>query len=278
MAKYRLLVERLLDEGVLDVSQVEQPPAARDEDLLRVHTDEYVRAVATGGLTRHQIRALGFPWSPKLVERSRRSVGATIAAARHALHFGAAVNLAGGTHHAFADRPSGYCVFNDVAVALQLLLDEGQIARALVVDCDVHQGDGTAALFADEPRVLTISLHGRKNFPFRKQASDLDIALEDGTTDEDYLAALTPALERGLAHDPDVIAYLAGADPFVGDRLGRLALTKSGLLRRDQIVLDTARARNIPLFAVMAGGYAENVDDTVDIHLATVREAARRWA
>ena len=278
MAKYRLLKERLLDHGVLDPLQLSQPPAATNSDLLSVHTQDYVDSVVSGELSRHEVRALGFPWSPNLVERSRRSVGATMAAARGALECGVGVNLAGGTHHAFADRASGYCVFNDVAVALQLLLDDGVIRRALVVDCDVHQGDGTATLFGCDPRVFTLSLHGRKNFPFHKQTSDLDVPLEDDTGDDDYLVALTLALEQSLRHDPDIVAYLAGADPFEGDRLGRLALSKAGLRKRDALVLDAVRSQGTPIFVAMAGGYAHDVADTVEIHSATVEEIARRWS
>lgn len=277
MAKYRLLRDRLLADGVLDRTQVEDPPAASDSDLLQVHEAAYVSAVTSGRLSRQEVRALGFPWSPRLVERSRRSVGASIEAARSALRLGASVNLAGGTHHAFADRASGYCVFNDVAVALRVLQCEQKVRRALVVDCDVHQGDGTAAIFEDEPSVFTLSLHGRKNFPFRKQTSDLDIALEDGTGDDTYLEALTGALDQGLRHDPDIVAYVAGADPHEGDRLGRLALTKTGLRQRDTLVFEAARARGLPVFVVMAGGYGREVEDTVDIHATTVTELVRRW-
>ena len=209
-----------------------------------------------------------------MVERARRSVGATIAASRTALEMGCGANLAGGTHHAFSDRGEGYCVFNDVAVAARALQRDGRITRVAIVDCDVHQGNGTAAIFAGEPTVFTFSMHGAKNYPFRKEASDLDIELPDRTGDELYLAHLSHSLDMVLAiHQPELIFYLAGADPYHGDRLGRLSLTIAGLRRRDEIVLRNCRAAGLPVVVTMSGGYAADVDDIVTIHANTIRVA-----
>jgi acetoin utilization deacetylase AcuC-like enzyme len=276
MAKYRLLRERVLAEAIVAAGDLCEPAAAAWDDLRRVHTAAYVDGVATGTLSPEIQRAIGFPWSPAMVERARRSVGGTISAARVALGEGTAANLAGGTHHAFADRGAGYCVFNDIAVATRVLLHEGRVARVLVVDLDVHQGDGTAAIFAEEPAVFTFSMHGASNFPFRKQVSDLDISLPDGTGDEEYLARL----ERHLlplveGHQPDLVFYLAGADPYEGDRLGKLRLTIDGLRARDTFVFGTCRAAGVPVAVVMGGGYAHDVDAIVRIHANTLAEATR---
>ena len=225
------------------------------------------------------MRRIGFPWSPAMVERSRRSAGATIAACRCALASGCGVNLAGGTHHAHAGFGEGFCVFNDAAVAARAMQAEGLARRVLVFDLDVHQGDGTAAIFADDESVFTCSMHGRANFPFRKCASDLDVELVDGTGDATYLATLGVVLPLALgrAH-PDLVIYLAGADPYEGDRLGRLSLSKAGLEARDRYVLDTLRDHALPVAIAMAGGYAERIEDVVDIHFATVALALDRWA
>jgi len=276
MAKYRLLRQRLVDERVLDPRDLHVPEAAGWDDLRLVHDAGYVDAVAAGTLSADAQRRIGFPWSPMMVERSRRSVGATIAAAREVTGSSARVsaNLAGGTHHAFRDRGEGYCVFNDVAVAAALMLRTGAAARVAVVDCDVHQGNGTAAIFRDEPAVFTFSLHGAKNFPFRKEASDLDVTFEDGAGDGEYLAALDAHLPAVLdGHEPDLVFYLAGADPYEGDRLGRLRLTIDGLRARDRMVFDACRARDLPVVVVMSGGYAPDVDAIVTIHVNTIREA-----
>ena len=293
MVKYRLLRERLVAEGVLDARDLHVPEPATWEQLRLVHDAEYVAAVADGTLTPEAQRRIGFPWSPMMVERSRRSVGATIAAAREVTNGTPAVqttvalaaaasgakvaaNLAGGTHHAFRDRGEGYCVFNDVAVASTVLLRDGTATRIAIVDCDVHQGNGTAAIFRDEPAVFTLSLHGAKNFPFRKETSDLDIVFDDGAGDDEYLAALDAHLPAMLdAHDPGVVFYLAGADPYEGDRLGRLKLTIAGLQRRDRIVFDACGARGLPVVVVMSGGYARDIGAIVTIHTNTIREAVR---
>ena len=276
MAKYRLTRERLVDDGVIDPLDVVEACAV-PWDLLRLaHTAEYVEAVRTGTVPREIQRRIGFPWSPEMAERARRSVGATIQAAREALNspLGVSANLAGGTHHAFADRGEGFCVFNDVAVATRLLVAEGRVARVAVIDCDVHQGNGTAAIFVDDPSVFTFSMHGANNYPFRKEASDLDVVFADGTGDAEYLEALSRHVPGLLAsHRPDLVFYLAGADPYEGDRWGRLKLTFEGLRQRDAIVLNTCRAADVPVAITMAGGYARDVEAIVRIHTATICEA-----
>ena len=283
MAKYRLLRERLVEERILSAADLHVPEPIAWDDLLLVHDAGYVSAVANGTLTADAQRRIGFPWSPMMVERSRRSVGATLAAAREVLGVaqGAspggcaiAANLAGGTHHAFRDRGEGYCVFNDVAVAAAVLLRDGVIARAAVVDCDVHQGNGTAAIFQGDPSVFTFSLHGAKNFPFRKEVSDLDVIFDDGASDVEYLDALRAHLPGVLdRQQPHVVFYLAGADPYEGDRLGRLKLTIEGLRSRDRIVFEACRDRDLPLVIAMSGGYAPAVGAIVTIHANTIREA-----
>lgn len=275
MAKYALLRERLLAEQVIPAENLIVPDAGTDEQLLRVHTADYLHKVITGQLSEKEIRRMGFLWSLQLVERSRRSVGATIGACQAALQDGVAANLAGGTHHAFPDFGAGFCVFNDVAVAACAMLAESRVRQIAIIDCDVHQGDGTAAIFADDPRVFTFSIHGARNFPFHKQQSDLDIELEDRAGDADYLGALKTGVLCTLdLVDADLVIYLAGADPYVGDRLGRLAVSKAGLAARDELVFANCQERNIPVAVVMAGGYAREIQDIVDIHFETVRRAA----
>lgn len=278
MAKYRLLRERLSAEALLNPDfnlELALPPAASPAQLLLAHSPDYLLAVQNGTLSPRQIRKIGFPWSVDMVERSRRSSGATIAAARAALTDGFGVNLAGGTHHAFKDGGGGYCVFNDAVIAARSLQTEGLISRALIIDADVHQGDGTAAILATDPSIFTFSIHAEKNYPFRKPPSDLDIGLADDTADADYLAALREGLDHALtASRPDLAIYLAGADPFMGDTLGRLKLSKAGLKARDAMVLEACLGRGVPLAITMAGGYAKDVRDTVDIHFQTVALAA----
>ena len=275
MPKYARLRERAT---ALAPDRLALPDAACDDDLARVHERGYIAAVASGTLDDTAQRRIGFPWSPAMVERSRRSTGATIAACESALRDGCAVNLAGGTHHAHAGFGAGFCVFNDAAVAARAMQTRGRASRVLIVDLDVHQGDGTAAIFAGDPSVCTLSLHGRNNFPFRKASSCIDVELDDGTGDDAYLATLAIALPRAIAQSqPDLAIYLAGADPYVGDRLGRLSLTKRGLASRDAFVLDTLRAHGVAIAIAMAGGYAENLDDSVDIHLATIALALGRF-
>jgi len=274
--KYALLRERLAFSGLVNGANIQQGPAATDEQLALVHTPEYIQKVHNGTLTDKEIRELGFPWSPQLAERSRRSVGSTIMACRHALKDGLSVNLGGGTHHAFSDRGQGYCVYNDVAVAARLVSSNGLADRILIVDCDVHQGNGTAKTLANYPNLFTFSIHGQKNFPFRKEASNLDIGLPNHTGDEDYLEALQSGLDQILAYfTPELVIYLAGADPYEKDRLGRLSLTKAGLKKRDQLVFDTFIARQIPFTITLSGGYAPDLNDIVEIHFSTIETALR---
>jgi len=285
MSKYARVRERCLSEGVLQPAELHEPPPARWEELALVHDSDYLHRVREGELTPMEQRRIGFPWSPAMVERSRRSVGATIAAARSALGaaavhgWGVAVNLAGGTHHAYAGHGEGFCVFNDAAVAIRLLQHEGRIVRAAIIDCDVHQGNGTASIFATDPSVFTLSIHGAKNYPFRKERSVLDVELPDGAGDEVVLAALEMCLPRVLFDfRSELVIYLAGADPYRDDRLGRLAMSPEGLRLRDERVLEACRAAGVPVAITMAGGYARDTEDTVAIHLETVRTAAAQSA
>ena len=270
--KYALLRDAVIAEGL--VAEVHEPARATVEELERVHTPEYVARLTTGTLSDAELRLLGFPWSPALVERSYRAVGGTLGAARRALEDGVAMNLAGGTHHAFPDRGEGFCVFNDVAIAVRTLRAEGRIRRAAIVDLDVHQGNGTHAIFADDAETYTFSMHGGRNYPFHKVPGTLDIELSDGIGDDDYLALLAESLPRVLREGrPDLVVYLAGADPHERDRLGRLKLTFQGLERRDAMVLEACREVGIPVAITIAGGYGFDVRETVQIHLSTVRVA-----
>ena len=286
MTKYRLLREAA--EATLPGLRVTEAPPASDGELALAHDPSWITAVAEGTTSAAQQREIGFPWSERMVERARRSVGATVAAARTALFGGegVAANLAGGTHHAYAHKGSGYCVFNDVAVAARLMQAEMHRVdrrglRVFVIDLDVHQGNGTASIFSEDPTVFTLSLHGARNFPFRKEASDIDVDLPDGCTDVPYLLALDEALERAwslqAAHPPGLAFYLAGADPHEGDRLGRLKLSSAGLLERDRRVLTTLRARGIPVALSMAGGYGRELATTVAVHRSTLAEAFSAW-
>ena len=276
MKKYELLRQAVSQCTELSPHiRLRLPPAATDEQILLVHAPDYLEALKTGQLDRRIERGIGFPYSPALLERSRRSVGATLAAGRSALQDGVAVNLAGGTHHAFRHRGEGFCVFNDSAVAIRTLQKEGLIERALIIDTDVHQGNGTASIFADDPTVFTFSIHGAKNFPFRKENSDLDVGLADGTQDQEYLQALAEALEEMVSVSADFVIFQSGADPYEKDKLGRMAVTKNGLRERDRMVLNWIAERRLPAAVTMGGGYAPQVEDIVDIHLQTVREAYR---
>ncbi len=271
MDKYRRLRQAIAVSDLHRGDPLLVPPAATDDQLATCHDRQYIRRVIAGELTAAEVRRIGFPWSAKMVERSRRSSGATIAAGRAALVDGIAVNLAGGTHHAQPDCGEGYCVFNDAAVAIRTLQAERLIRRACVIDLDVHQGNGTAAILSGDDSAFTFSMHGTKNFPLRKFPSDLDIDLPDGTGDEAYLQQLQAGLDVVFAAGPfDLAIYLAGADPYVGDRLGRLSLSFDGLRRRDEVVLERCRAMGLPLAIAMAGGYAPNVDDIVRIHATTI--------
>ena len=279
MAKYSRLRERILADGVIAPGDLVEAPLAAIDDLLLVHAATYVDAVISGSVPHVIQRRIGFPWSPQMVERSRRSVGATIAAAIAALDDGIAANLAGGTHHAFVDRGEGFCVFNDVAVAARVLQRDSHAGRIAIVDLDVHQGNGTAAIFRDDPSVFTFSMHGDKNFPFKKEVSDLDVPLNDGTGDDEYLSLLQTHLDDVLnRHQPDFVFYLAGADPFEGDRLGRLKMTIDGLRRRDEIVIHACTRANLPVAISMSGGYANDIDAIVTIHANTIRTACSAFA
>ncbi len=275
MRKYAMLREKVEAANLSRGEPLRVPQAASDELILRAHDAAYLQRVVSGTLADDEIRRIGFPWTEQMVERSRRSCGATVEACRAALQQGAAVSLAGGTHHAFRSHGAGYCVLNDAAIAALAMQFEGRAKRILIVDCDVHQGDGTAAILADDSSVFTFSIHAAKNFPFRKAESDLDVALPDGCNDEMYLSALHDGLCHSLsASRPDLAIYLAGADPFEGDRLGRLFLSKGGLDRRDQMLFAMCADMAVPVATVMAGGYARCIEDTVDIHFNTVHRAA----
>jgi acetoin utilization deacetylase AcuC-like enzyme len=274
--KYALLRKRVMADGIITNGNAIVPPQATLDQLRLAHNPEYVQRVINGELSEKEVRRIGFPWSLGLVQRSRRSVGGTIAACRTALQEGVSANLAGGTHHAFPDHGEGYCVFNDCAVAARAMQAENRVRRVVILDCDVHQGNGTAAIFAQDPSVFTFSIHGAKNFPFHKEPSDLDIALPDGCGDDQYLDSLRQGLEQSLSRAGAGLAiYLAGADPYEGDRLGRLALSKPGLVKRDSLVFSLCGEAGIPVAVTMSGGYADCVDDSVDIHYQTIKIAAQ---
>jgi acetoin utilization deacetylase AcuC-like enzyme len=287
MAKYRMLRDQLAQH--VPAVQLCEAPAATEGELALVHTPAYIAAILQGTAEPAVLREIGFPWSPAMAERARRSVGATVAAARVALTEGIAANLAGGTHHAYADKGGGFCVFNDVAVTARVLQTEWARTRlpggahrpalqVAVIDLDVHQGNGTAAIFRSDPSVYTLSLHGDKNFPFRKEASDLDVPLPDGCGDAEYLAALEQALHTLEGQfTPGFVLYLAGADPFEGDRLGRLKLSADGLEARDRRVMDWCFQRRIPLVFTMAGGYGVKIEETVAVQRTTYQVAVDYW-
>jgi len=276
MDKYRLVPARLLAEGTLAQDEMIEPEAATLDDVLRVHTPAYVHAFINGTLERKAMLRIGLPWSPELVRRAFAVIGGTLGAARAALREGVAANLAGGTHHAFADHGEGYCIFNDLVITLRRLQAEGLARRFLVLDLDVHQGNGTAALCQAEAEVFTFSMHGENNYPARKERSSWDITLPDGTTDERYLDALTQALPHILERFiPDVILYQAGVDVLAGDRFGKLALTMEGIGERDRLVGEFACGAGFPLVVTLGGGYARDLDRIVEAHCQTVRIAKR---
>jgi len=269
--KFELVRDRLLAEGTLSPSEIVEPREAAVEDVLLVHTEDYVTRLRAGALDARELRRLGLPWSKALVRRSFLATAGTLGAARAALEEGAASNLAGGTHHAFPDRGEGFCVLNDVAIAIRALRRDRKIRRASVVDLDVHQGNGTAAIFEGDAEVFTFSVHGAKNYPLFKQRSSLDVELPDGTSDDEYFETLARHLPRAFEHAPDLVFYLGGADPYAGDKLGRLSLSIGGLRARDELVLRECRARGVPVATVMSGGYAADINDTVEIHCNTIR-------
>jgi acetoin utilization deacetylase AcuC-like enzyme len=272
-AKYTMLRERVA-RGLGDRCEMMAPEGATDEELGLVHDPLYLERVFCGTLSVKEVRRIGLPWSPELVERCRRSVGSTLGACRAALDDGLAVSLTGGTHHAFADRGEGFCVFNDCGVAARAMQRERRAHRLVIIDCDAHQGNGTAAMMAGDPTVFTFSMHGAKNFPFHKERSDVDVELPDGASDAIYLDLLDAALDRVLpAARAGLAIYLAGADAFAGDSLGRLGVTKAGLAARDRLVFERCREAGLPVAVVMGGGYARQLEDTVDIQFATVSAA-----
>lgn len=274
--KYRLLRERIEKWPASSGVELLLAPRVTDDELRLVHTPEYLEGFAAGTLGDAAMRRIGFPWSPQLVERSLRSCGGTVAAARIAMQHGHACYLAGGTHHARADRGAGYCVYNDCAVAARVLLKETAVSRVLIVDTDVHQGDGSAAIFADDPSVFTFSMHGEQNFPSEKATSDLDIALPSGTGDDVFLERLHAGFAEAMQRsEPEFVFYLSGADPFAGDKLGQLSISKQGLRARDEFVLGELAARGLPHVTVMGGGYGKDMNDSVDVYETTVSVALR---
>jgi len=278
MEKYSRVRKALLDKQIVSNKELQIPRRATPKELIEAHCPEYVNRVLKGELSPKETRRIGFPWSEAIVERSLRSVGATLEASKVALEGGLGINLAGGTHHGFSDRGEGFCVFNDVVIACRQLQKHHPKTKILIIDCDVHQGNGTAAMTSEDPSIFTFSIHGARNFPYHKQTSDLDIALPDGTGDSDYLDALEGALQTIDARfEPDIAFYLAGADPFIEDRFGRLGLSKRGLEQRDHRVFSWCEGHQIPLVITMSGGYAEQINDIVDIHVATVRSALHQF-
>jgi len=272
--KYRLIREQLVAEGTLSPEELLEPTLVAPSDVRLVHTADYWDRLTTGTLSPSAVRRMGLPWSEALVRRSRASVQGTLTSARIAIRDRIAFNLAGGTHHAFPDRGEGYCVLNDIAIAIRSLQRDGWMQRMAILDCDIHQGNGTAAIFADEPDVYTFSIHGANNYPLVKVPGSLDIGLPDGTRDDEYLAALETSVPRILEEfRPGLVFYVAGADPHEGDRLGRLRLTHQGLCRRDEFVLQACRDAGIPVAVTLGGGYGQDIQDTVEAHCNTVRAA-----
>ena len=272
--KYSLLRKRILEIQDSNSVDLQIPKPATYEEIARAHDPVYIHRFQNGELSAKEIRRVGLPWSPEIVRRARYSAGGTIAACRSALAEGIAVSLAGGTHHAFSDQGQGYCWLNDSVIAARAMQAEGLVKTVLIVDCDVHQGNGTAAMVKDDPSIFTFSIHGKNNFPYHKETSDLDVELADGTGDVAYLKALENGLDASMQHfKADLVIYLAGADPYENDRFGRLALTKKGLAQRDRLVFQNCLAADLPIAVTMAGGYAPNVQDTVDIHFQTVLSA-----
>ena len=269
--KFELVRDRLLVEGTLEPAELVEPSPALLEDVLLVHTEDYVTRLCNGSLTTKEIRRLGLPWSESLVRRSFYAVGGTLAATHTALAEGYSSNLAGGTHHSFADRGEGFCVLNDVAIAIRSLRARNMIRRAAIVDCDVHQGNGTATILAGDNEAFTFSMHGANNYPLFKAQSTLDVELRDGTGDDEYLETLARHLPAVFAHDPEIVFYLAGADPFAKDKLGKLSLSIDGLRERDSYVLRECYEREVPVVTVMSGGYGKDINDTIEIHCNTIR-------
>ncbi len=272
--KYLRLYERVHASGILAPGDMHDAEPIHEADVLRVHAAEYWDKIRLGTLSEREQRRIGFPWSPQIVERTRRVSGGTLAACRAALRDGVAVNLAGGTHHAHHDFGSGYCILNDSVIAARALQADGSVRRVVVLDCDVHQGDGTARLAEGDRSLFTFSIHGAKNFPFHKATSDIDIELPDGTEDDTYLMMVEEGVRRVIAAaGADLAIYIAGADPYVGDTLGKMAVSMAGLAARDRLVLGLCKAAALPVAVTMGGGYARDVEDIAEIHMATVRAA-----
>jgi acetoin utilization deacetylase AcuC-like enzyme len=269
--KFELVRDKLLGEGTLLPAEIVEPDPVSLADVLLVHTHDYVSRLCSGGLTTKEIRRLGLPWSKSLVRRSFYAVGGTLAATQAALTEGYSSNLAGGTHHAFPDRGEGFCVLNDVAIAIRTMRDRKLIERAAIIDCDVHQGNGTATIFAADVNTFTFSMHGANNYPLFKAQSTLDVELNDGTSDSAYMETLAGYLPQVFQSDPEIVFYLAGADPYRGDKLGRLALSIDGLRERDGYVLRECYERDVPIVTVMSGGYGKDINDTIEIHCNTIR-------
>lgn len=269
--KFELVRDKLLAEGTIEPSEIVEPSPAPLEDVLLVHTTDYISRLCSGNLTTKEIRRLGLPWSESLVQRSFYAVGGTLAAARASLAEGYSSNLAGGTHHSFSGRGEGFCVLNDVAIAIRAVRARKLIQRAAIVDCDVHQGNGTATIFAGDTDTFTFSIHGANNYPLFKAQSTLDVEFADGTSDTEYLDTLAKHLPAVFAANPEIVFYLAGADPYKGDKLGRLALSIDGLRERDAYVLRECYEREVPIVTVMSGGYGKDINDTIEIHCNTIR-------
>jgi len=269
--KFQLVRDKLLAEGTIEPSEIVEPSPAPLEDVLLVHTTDYISRLCSDNLTTKEIRRLGLPWSESLVQRSFYAVGGTLDATRASLAEGYSSNLAGGTHHSFSDRGEGFCVLNDVAIAIRAMRARKLIQRAAIVDCDVHQGNGTATIFAGDDDTFTFSIHGANNYPLFKAQSTLDVELSDGTSDIQYLDTLAKHLPAVFAADPEIVFYLAGADPYKGDKLGRLALSIDGLRERDAYVLRECYEREVPIVTVMSGGYGKDINDTIEIHCNTIR-------
>ena len=275
IAKYSLLKEQITDSNLFSPQDLCISRRATDAEITRAHDPDYLHRLYNGQLTDKEVRRIGLPWSPELVERARRSAGATIEACFAALNDRVAVHLGGGTHHAFGGQGQGYCVLNDSVIAARTLQVETHIKQVLILDCDVHQGNGTAAILQKDPAVFTFSIHAKNNFPYRKEKSDLDIALDDGTDDQVYLDSLQKGIKASMRKaNPEVVIYLAGADPYKHDRFGRLELSKDGLADRDRMVLQYCHKAGLPVAITMAGGYAPNIQDSVDIHFNTIRIAS----
>jgi len=269
--KFELVRDRLLAEGTLQPAELVEPSPATLDDVLLVHTQDYVSRLCSGDLTPKEIRRLGLPWSESLVRRSFYAAGGTIAGANVSLAEGFSSNLAGGTHHSFADRGEGFCVLNDVAIAIRAMRSRKLLRRAAIVDCDVHQGNGTATIFADDEDTFTFSIHGANNYPLFKPQSKLDVELPDGTSDDEYLESLARHLPSVFSDHPEIVFYLAGADPYSGDKLGRLSVSIDGLRERDAYVLRECHERAVPVVTVMSGGYGKDINDTIQIHCNTIR-------